>query len=67
MYLLYVTSSRELWERKPLLLKRHRPYYNNGLFSCAELDQILREVTISVMQCNYNEILVNYNEILVKY
>ena len=37
-------SSRELWERKPLLLKRHRPYYNDGIFSSAELDQILREV-----------------------
>lgn len=34
---------KELWERKPLLLKRHRPYYNNGLFSSVELDRILRE------------------------
>lgn len=36
----------ELWERKPLLLKRHRPYYNDGLFSSAELDRILRENTL---------------------
>ena len=39
---------RELWEKKPLLLKRHRPYYNDGLFSCAELDRILREVMLYV-------------------
>ena len=44
-----VVTSRELWERKPLLLKRHRPYYNDGLFSSAELDRILREV-----KCCYN-------------
>ncbi|XP_065920999.1 ribosomal oxygenase 1-like [Dysidea avara] len=46
-WLIYPVQSdkfvRELWERKPLLLKRHRPYYNDGLFSCAEFDRILRE------------------------
>ncbi|XP_071794845.1 ribosomal oxygenase 1-like isoform X2 [Asterias amurensis] len=32
-----------LWEKKPLLLKRHMPDYNTGLFSSKELHQILKE------------------------
>ncbi|XP_022096693.1 ribosomal oxygenase 1-like [Acanthaster planci] len=32
-----------LWEKKPLLLKRHMPDYNADLFSCEELHNILRE------------------------
>ena len=36
----------ELWERKPLLVKRHMATYNDGWFSTAELDRILREVRI---------------------
>ncbi|CAD5123363.1 DgyrCDS11720 [Dimorphilus gyrociliatus] len=33
----------ELWEKKPLLVKRHIPSYNDGWFSSGELDRILRE------------------------
>ncbi|XP_038076046.1 ribosomal oxygenase 1-like [Patiria miniata] len=32
-----------LWEKKPLLLKRHMPDYNSDLFSSQELHNILRE------------------------
>ena len=32
---------RELWEKKPLLLKRHIKDYNKGWFSSKELDEIL--------------------------
>ncbi|KAL5008323.1 hypothetical protein ScPMuIL_013904 [Solemya velum] len=34
---------KELWEKKPLLVKRHIPNYNDGWFSTAELDRILRK------------------------
>lgn len=37
---------RELWERKPLLVQRHMAQYNDGWFSTAELDKILREENI---------------------
>ncbi|XP_059176913.1 ribosomal oxygenase 1-like [Physella acuta] len=36
----------ELWERKPLLVKRHTPDYNKGWFSTAEFDKILRQENI---------------------
>ncbi|GFO22987.1 bifunctional lysine-specific demethylase and histidyl-hydroxylase no66-like, partial [Plakobranchus ocellatus] len=36
----------ELWERKPLLVKRHTPDYNRGWFSTAEFDKILRQENI---------------------
>ncbi|XP_046577340.1 bifunctional lysine-specific demethylase and histidyl-hydroxylase NO66-like [Haliotis rubra] len=36
----------ELWERKPLLVKRHIPHYNDGWFTTSELDRILREENI---------------------
>jgi lysine-specific demethylase/histidyl-hydroxylase NO66 len=35
---------RELWERKPLLVRRHLTSYNDGWFSTAEFDKILRQV-----------------------
>ena len=43
---LYVDTSccSELWEKKPLLVKRHMPNYNDGWFSTAELDRVMREV-----------------------
>ncbi|XP_022332243.2 ribosomal oxygenase 1-like [Crassostrea virginica] len=37
---------RELWERKPLLVQRHMALYNDGWFSTAELDKILREENV---------------------
>ncbi|KAK7504202.1 hypothetical protein BaRGS_00004506 [Batillaria attramentaria] len=37
---------RELWEKKPLLVKRHMPNYNQGWFSTAEFDRILRQENI---------------------
>jgi len=36
----------ELWEKKPLLVKRHTPDYNKGWFSTAEFDKILRQENI---------------------
>ncbi|KAK6999567.1 bifunctional lysine-specific demethylase and histidyl-hydroxylase NO66-like isoform X1 [Biomphalaria glabrata] len=36
----------ELWEKKPLLVKRHTADYNKGWFSTAELDKILRQENI---------------------
>ncbi|KAH9499620.1 Ribosomal oxygenase 1 [Bulinus truncatus] len=36
----------ELWEKKPLLVKRHTSDYNKGWFSTAELDKILRQENI---------------------
>ncbi|KAJ8309443.1 hypothetical protein KUTeg_014317 [Tegillarca granosa] len=43
---------KELWERKPLLVKRHLAQYNDGWFSTAELDRILRENGCSVRLLN---------------
>ncbi|CAG2193440.1 NO66 [Mytilus edulis] len=37
---------KELWERKPLLVRRHLENYNDGWFSTAELDKILRQENI---------------------
>lgn len=34
---------RELWEQKPLLVKRHQPGFYGDLMSCQQLDRILRE------------------------
>lgn len=36
----------EVWEKRPLLIKRHSPCYNDGLFSCDELQRILVEVRL---------------------
>ena len=35
---------REVWEKRPMVLKRHKPHYNEGWFSSEELDSILRKV-----------------------
>jgi hypothetical protein len=35
---------RELWEQKPLLVRRHQSQYYSSIFSTKELDRILREV-----------------------
>lgn len=37
---------KELWERKPLLVRRHLASYNDGWFSTAEFDKILRQENI---------------------
>ncbi|XP_014668284.1 PREDICTED: bifunctional lysine-specific demethylase and histidyl-hydroxylase NO66-like [Priapulus caudatus] len=37
---------KELWERKPLLVKRHQPKYYEGWFSTDEMDHILRTENI---------------------
>ncbi|KAL4630418.1 bifunctional lysine-specific demethylase and histidyl-hydroxylase NO66 [Arapaima gigas] len=34
---------RDIWEKKPALIRRHNPEYYKGLFSTAEFDRILRE------------------------
>ncbi|GFS24760.1 bifunctional lysine-specific demethylase and histidyl-hydroxylase NO66-like [Elysia marginata] len=36
----------ELWEKKPLLVKRHTSNYNRSWFSTAEFDKILRQENI---------------------
>ncbi|XP_064484530.1 bifunctional lysine-specific demethylase and histidyl-hydroxylase NO66-like [Ornithodoros turicata] len=33
----------ELWEKKPMLLKRHNAKYYKNLFSCSYFDKVLRE------------------------
>jgi len=40
------TFFSEIWEKKPLLLKRHIPDYNKGFFSTSEFDKILRQENI---------------------
>ncbi len=40
---------RDVWEKKPLLIKRRQPAYNGGWFSTKELDCILREVSSPLM------------------
>ncbi|XP_018590816.2 ribosomal oxygenase 1 [Scleropages formosus] len=34
---------RDIWEKKPALIRRHNPEYYKGLFSTAEFDRILRD------------------------
>ncbi|XP_053567893.1 ribosomal oxygenase 1 [Bombina bombina] len=34
---------RDIWEKKPALIRRHNSSYYNGLFSTSEFDRILRE------------------------
>lgn len=34
---------RELWEKKPMLVRRHQPDFFRGLLSCEQLDRVLRE------------------------
>ena len=46
----YLVDFRELWEQKPLLVRRHRPDYNQGWFSTTEMDRILRQVAPPVSQ-----------------
>lgn len=36
----------QMWERKPLVVRRHIPTYNEGWFSTEELDQILRKENV---------------------
>lgn len=33
----------EVWEKKPLLVKRHHTKYYRGIFGCADLDAVLRD------------------------
>ena len=35
---------RDSWEKRPVLVRRHKHRYNEGWFSTQELDKILREV-----------------------
>ena len=44
--LMFMCIFRDLWEKKPLLLKRHIPDYNKGFFSTSEFDKILRQVML---------------------
>uniref|UniRef100_A0A131XLL6 Bifunctional lysine-specific demethylase and histidyl-hydroxylase n=1 Tax=Hyalomma excavatum TaxID=257692 RepID=A0A131XLL6_9ACAR len=37
---------RELWEKKPMLVRRHQSDFYQGLMSCDQLDRILRERTL---------------------
>ncbi|ESN91945.1 hypothetical protein HELRODRAFT_116230 [Helobdella robusta] len=38
---------RDIWEKKPLLVRRHNPDYNKALFSTSEFDKILRENSLN--------------------
>lgn len=37
---------KKTWQREPLLIRRQQPDYYKGLFSTAEIDDILREHTL---------------------
>ena len=37
---------RNYWEKKPLLIKRHKKNYYKNLFSSDAMDQILKEVPL---------------------
>jgi hypothetical protein len=43
MYDYFFTFS-EVWEQRPMVLRRHKPHYNDGLLSTSALDTIFREV-----------------------
>lgn len=47
----YYDLYRNIWEQRPLLLRRRKPQYNEGWFSTDACDRVLREVH------NYNIIL----------
>ena len=53
LYLPYHFFS-DLWEQKPLLIKRHQTEFNEGWFSTKELDDILRQVTTRLIIMPYN-------------
>lgn len=38
----------EVWEQKPLVLRRTCPHYNDGWFGSEEMDEILRKVGVSM-------------------
>ena len=40
----YTLLYRDMWEKKPLLIRRRSSQHNSGWFSTQELDRILREV-----------------------
>ena len=46
----------DLWEQKPLLIKRHQTEFNEGWFSTKELDDILRQVTTRLIIMPYNNL-----------
>ncbi len=55
---MFICTCSELFEKKPLLVKRHMPSYNDGWFSTAELDTILREVirnTVLIMSSSFHD------------
>jgi len=37
---------RDIWEKKPLVIHRHRSQHNDSWFSTKEMDRILREVQV---------------------
>ena len=41
---------RDLWQKKPLLVRRHIETYNDGWFSTKELDRILKQVWQKLIQ-----------------
>ena len=41
---------RDLWQKKPLLVRRHIETYNDGWFSTKELDRILKQVWRKLIQ-----------------
>ena len=58
----------DLWEQKPLLIKRHQANYNEGWFSTKEFDDILRQVPQNLLSdniffCAFTENIKNQNHI----
>jgi len=69
--IIYPTKVKEFfsnyWEKKPMLIRRQSPAYNEAWFSCAEFDTILRqhnlEFTTNIDVTTYvNEIKQNHNQ-----
>lgn len=48
---------REMWEKKPALIRRHNPEYYKGLFSTTEIDRILREVSLCSFRVYSHEMI----------
>jgi len=40
----FMLLCRDIWEKKPLLIRRRNSQHNDGWFSTKELDRILHEV-----------------------
>ncbi|XP_076054844.1 bifunctional lysine-specific demethylase and histidyl-hydroxylase NO66 [Oratosquilla oratoria] len=62
-WIIHPMSTKEFfkthWEKEPLIIKRGDPTYYKGVFSCADLDKILRE---QVVQFSKNLDITSYSD-----